>query len=95
MVPEIWSATGRTFCNFGRFFALLPLSKPEKSKFLKNGKKHLEILSFYTNVPEIIIICYTFPEILRVTDVIVIFHFWPFFALLSPSSLKKIKISKK
>ena len=40
------------------------------------------------------IICYTAPEIWRVTDVIVIFHFGLFFALLPPNS-PKIKIKKK
>ena len=38
--------------------------------------------SFYTNVPKIMIIWYTVPEIWCVTDVIVIFHFELFFALL-------------
>ena len=39
------------------------------------------------------IICYTVPEIWHVTDVIVIFHFGLFFALLPPKnqSFKKIK----
>ena len=36
------------------------------------------------------IICYFVPEIWCVTDVIVIFHFRPFFAL-----LQKIKVKKK
>ena len=40
------------------------------------------------------IICYTAPEIWRVTDVIVIFHFGLFFALLPPNS-PKMKIKKK
>ena len=42
------------------------------------------ISSFYTRVPKIIILCYTVPEIWRVTDVI--FHFGLFFALLPPSN---------
>ena len=42
------------------------------------------------------IICYTVPEIWHVTDVIVIFHFGLFFALLTPNipenqNFKKIK----
>ena len=41
-------------------------------------------------------ICYTVPEIWRITDLIVIFHFGIFFALLPPNSpqnqnLKKMK----
>ena len=47
----------------------------------------LEMSSFYTSVPKIMIICYTAPEIWRVTDVI-IFHFGPFFALLPLNSPK-------
>ena len=57
MVPEIWSATGRIFSQFGPFFALLPPpphphpNNTEKQNFEKNEKKPLEILSFYTSVP--------------------------------------------
>ena len=54
-----------------------------KMKKKKKWKKHLEISSFYTSVPKIMIICYTVPEIWCMTDVI-IFHFGPFFALLLP-----------
>ena len=48
--------------------------------FLKKWQKYLEISSFYTSVPKIMIICYTVPEIWCVTDVIVILHFGLFFA---------------
>ena len=48
----------------------------------KNEKKVLEISAFYNGVPKIMIICYTVPEILRITDVTVIFHFGLSFALL-------------
>ena len=50
--------------------------------------KTLEISSFYTSVPKIMIICYTVPEIWHLTDVIVIFHFGLFFVLLPPNSPK-------
>ena len=40
------------------------------------------------------IICYTVPEIWRVTDVTVIFHFGLVFALLPPNSPKKSKFKK-
>ena len=40
------------------------------------------------------IICYTVPEIWRVTNVIVIFHFELFFALPEKSKLKKNKKNK-
>ena len=65
------------------FLPIYPL-KTWKIKILKKWKKHLEILSFYTCVTKIRIICYTVPEIWRMTDVIFIFHFGLFFALLPP-----------
>ena len=40
------------------------------------------------------IICYTVPEIWHVTDVIVIFHFGLFFALLPPNSPKNENFNK-
>ena len=55
-----------------------------KIKIFKNWKKYLEISSFYTNAPKIMIISYTVPEIWLVMVVIVIFHFGLFFALLPP-----------
>ena len=59
------------------------------------GKKHLEILSVYTSVPKVMIISYTVPEIWHMTDVIVLFYFGLFFALLPPLTARKMKISKK
>ena len=63
-------------------------------KFQKNEKKCLEITSFNTRVPKIMIICFTVPEIWHVTDVIVIFHFGLCFAILPPFQLKKQKFQK-
>ena len=40
------------------------------------------------------IICYTVLEIWHVTDVIVVFHFGPFFALLHPNSPKNQNLEK-
>ena len=74
------------------------------SKKKQKKKNHLEISSFYTSVPKIMIICHTVPEIWHVTYIIVIFHYGLFFALLVLQSKKskskskivqKIKISKK
>ena len=56
--------------------------------------KTLEISSFYTSVPKIMIICYTVPEIWHLTDVIVIFHFGLFFVLLPPNSPKNKNFKK-
>ena len=39
-------------------------------------------------------ICYTVLEIWHMTDVIVVFHFQQFFALLPPQQPKKIKIAE-
>ena len=75
------------------FCCFTPLTTQE-IKILKNGKKHLEISSFYTSVPKIMIICCTVPEIWRVADVIVIFHFVPYFALLPPNSLKNRNLNE-
>ena len=58
MLTQIWSAhTDIIFCHFRTFFVLLPHYWPWKLKCWKNVKKHLEILSFYTCVPLIKIIC--------------------------------------
>ena len=53
------------------------------------------ISSFYTIVPKTTIICNTVPEIWRMADVIVIFHFGLFFALLPPNSPKNKNNKKK
>ena len=87
MVPEIWSVTDRIFCHFGPFF---PFYSPMN---LENKKKQLEILSFYTNVPRIMIIGYTVPEIWCMTCVI-IFDFGLFFPFHPPYSPKNQNFTK-
>ena len=82
---------GIVIFHFRLFLALL---QPEKMKISKTWTKHLDISSFYTIVPKIMIICYTVPEIWHLTDVIIIFHFGLFFALLPPNSQKKWKFQK-
>ena len=89
-VPEIWRVTDvivifsvwAIFCPF-----LLP-PPPNSPKNQNEKKKCVEISLFYTSVPKIMIICYT---CLRLTDVIVFFHFGLFFVLLQP---KKSKFKK-
>ena len=85
----------RCYCYFSFWAIFCPFTPltAQKIKILKKWKKHLEISSFYTSVPKIMIICYTVPEIWCVTDVI-IFHFGLFFALL-PLTAQKIRILKK
>ena len=57
-------------------------------------KNYLERSSFYTNVPKIMILCYTVPEIWLVTDTILIFHFGLFVAILLPKQPKIQKFQK-
>ena len=78
--------TWQMYCYFfilGYTFPFYPHNSPKNENF-KKMKKGLEISSFYTSVPKIMIIYYTVPEIWYVTHVIVIFYFWLFFALLPP-----------
>ena len=80
-VPEIWFVTDViVIFHFGPFTLLTV----QKMKLSWKWKNRLDILSFYRIVPKIMIICFTVPEIWCVTDVIVLFHFGLFFALLSP-----------
>ena len=72
--------------HFGLIFTLLSPNLPRKIKMKKkkNEKKPLKISSFCTSVPKIMIMRYTVPEIWCVTNVVVIFDFGLFFALLPP-----------
>ena len=62
----------------------LPQTTTQKSKILKKWQKPLQLLSFYTRVPKIMVTCYTVPETWHVMDVIFIFHFGLLFSLLHP-----------
>ena len=73
------------FVILGHFLTFDPPNNP-KTKNLKKTRKYLKISSFYTSVPKIMIICYTVPKIWCMMDVIVIFHFMLFFAILTPPS---------
>ena len=93
-VPEIWSMTDVIFSPFTSPNSL----KNEDFKTMKISKKwkknHLEISSFYASVPKIMITCYTVPKIWCVTDVIVIFLFGLFFAILPAWQPKQSKFQK-
>ena len=67
----------------GPIFLPFSTTNNSKNQDFEKWKKCLEISSFYTSVPKIMILCHTVPEIWRVTDVICIFHFKLFFALLN------------
>ena len=90
MVYCFWDMTCDR-CNYFSFWAIFCPFTARKIKIWKKWKKLLEISLFYTSVPKIMIICYTVPEICLVTDVIVIFHFGLFFALLHPWQPRKSK----
>ena len=77
----------RILCHFDSFLLFHPTNNPKKQN-LKKMKRHLETSPFYTSVPKIMIICYNVPEIWHLRNVITIFHFGPFFALLHPNSPK-------
>ena len=82
--------------HFGQFLALwYPLPNSSKNENFTKIKKQLEVSSFNTSVPKIMIICFIVPEIWHLTDVIVSFHFGLFFAILSHLTARKMKISKK
>ena len=78
---------------FGYFLPFYPPNSPKTGKF-KKWKKHLEILSFNTSGPKIMITCDTVLEIQHMTSVIVIFHFGLFFALLPAKQPKNWKFQK-
>ena len=79
------------FLTFWTVFCPFTPLTTKKIKTLKNWKKlkKKNTSSFYINVPKIIIICYNVPEIRCVMDVILIFYFGLFFALLQFLKNKK------
>ena len=61
-----------------------------KMKISKNWEKYLEISSFYTNLPKIMITGYTVPEIWRIDVIIFLGYFLPFYSQKN-ENVKKIK----
>ena len=88
MVPKIWSVTEITFLSFWIIFCSFTPLTTWKIKIFKKWKNYLEISSFYKSVPDMMVICYTVPETWCMTDVVLIFQFRLFFALLTPNNLK-------
>ena len=68
----------RVFVILDLFLPFDPPNNPKNQNFEKS-KKCLEILSFYTSVPQMTIIWCMLPEIWSMT-VIIFCHFGPFFA---------------
>ena len=85
---------GHNFLSFWTIFCPFTPLTPQKMKISKKWKKQLEMSSFYTSVPKIMIISYTVLEIWHMTDVIAIFHFGLFSAFLPPQQTKKSKFLK-
>ena len=88
-------------CSGQNFFSLLTVfcsftkkKKSKKLKILKKWKNRLKISSLYTNVSKVMIICYTVPVILCVTDVILIFYFELFLPFHPPNNPKNQKFRK-
>ena len=96
MVPEIMSDTDRFFCDFGPFFALLPLPImiPKIKILKKKRKKSLEILSFYTCMCTINkdLMIYGSQNIR--CDRQKFMSFWAIFCPFNPLTTQKIKILK-
>ena len=100
-VLEIWCVTDViVIFHFWLVFALLPPNSLKNENFNKM-EKYLEISSFYTSVPKIMIICHTIPERWHATYIIVIFHFGLFLPFYSPKNQnqnqkqsKKLKFQK-
>ena len=61
MVPEIWSVMGKISCHLDRFLPFYTPNNLKNKNFEKLEKKHMQISSFYTSIPKIMIISYTVP----------------------------------
>ena len=90
-----WDLThDRCNCYFSFWAIFHPFThNRSKMKNSRKWKKGLEISSFYTIVPKIMIKCYTVPEIHHKTDK-TYFSFWAIFCPVTPLTARKIKISK-
>ena len=85
-VPEIWCMMNVIVFHFGLFFCPFAPLTAQEIKISKKWQQLIEIQSLYTSAPKIIIICHTVLEIWHMTDVIAVFHFGQFFALLPPKN---------
>ena len=86
----------RDRCNYLLFWAIFcPFTpnSPKNQNFKKNYKVSGDIIILH-KCTKITVICYIVPEIWHVIDVIVIFHFRLFFALLLPNSPKNQNFMK-
>ena len=86
--PEIWHVTDVITFSFWAIFCLFTSLTAQKMKIKKKKKeKNTWRYHHFTHVyQKSWSYCYTVPEIWCVTDLIVIFHFGLFFAVLPPNS---------
>ena len=82
----LWTGSSVILDRFLPFYAP-PLLTTQKIKILKNWKKRLEILSFYTFVPYMTTIWCMVPEISSTTDRF--FSFWTIFCPFTPLTTRK------
>ena len=82
------------FIILGRFLPFDPLNNPKNQNFEKI-KKHLETLSFYTCLPQMLIIWCTVPETWSTTNYFVILgYFLPFQPTNNPKNQNFEKMTK-
>ena len=97
MIYGSWDINCKTyfFVILGHFLLFYPPPpNSPKNENIKKSKIILDIWSFYTNVPKIMIIAYTVSEIWHVMGLIVIFHYGLFFPFYPPNSPKNENIKK-
>ena len=82
------------FAILGHFLPFDPLNNPKSQNFEETKKKRLEILWFYTCVPQMTIIWCMVSEISSATDRIFC-HFGLFFAILPPPPPSPLQQSRK
>ena len=92
MVPDTWSTTNRIFFSLDHFFPFDP--NTTKIKILKKWKNCVEIISFYTCVPQMMIIWCMVPETYSTTGRFFL-SIWALSCRFSPLTTRKIKILKK
>ena len=87
-------ACGRCNCYFS-FWAIFCPSPPNtpKNERLKKWKKKLEISSFNTSIPKIMIICFTFLRHMAHYRCNCYFSFWAIFCPFTPLTAQKLKVS--
>ena len=81
-----WDTELEFFCHFGPFFPFDPPNNLKNQNF-EEIKKSLEILSFYTSIPQMMIIWGMVPEISSTTEFFVISgYFLPFYPPNNPEN---------